>query len=164
MSLRSVLRRLSKLKEQENHLVPDLVIIDGGKGQLSAVKEVFDEFSCQIELISLAEKEEEIFTLNSTSPVILKKSDYALKLLQRIRDEAHRFAITFNRNLRLKRTLKSLLLEIDGIGGKKRDLLIDKFKDIKGIMSASVEELKTVSGIGDKQAKTIKEFFNKGDF
>ena len=164
-SLKEVLRRrLTRLAEQNSVEKPDLVIIDGGKGQLSSVKEVFDEFACDIDLISLAEREEEIFTLNSLNPVLLKKTDYTLKLLQRIRDEAHRFAITFNRNLRNKRTLKSILLEIDGIGRKKRDLLIDKFKDIKNIISASIEDLMTVEGIGEAQAKKIKEYFDGGNF
>lgn len=82
-------------------------------------------------------------------------------MLQRIRDEAHRFAITFNRDLRSKRTLSSLLGEIPGIGKVKRRLLMDKFKDISGIMAASEEELKKVEGIGDKQAGEIREFFHR---
>ena len=82
-------------------------------------------------------------------------------MLQRIRDEAHRFAITFNKNLRTKRSLQSLLTEIDGIGKKKRDALMDKFGDIASIKFASIEELSTTAGIGEVQAKKIKEFFSK---
>lgn len=164
-SLKEVLkRRLTRLEIEKDCEVPDLIIIDGGKGQLSSVKQVFDEFNYNIDLISLAEREEEIFTINSSSPVVLPKSDYALKLLIRIRDEAHRFAITFNRSLRNKRTLKSVLQEIDGIGAKKRNLLIDKFKDINKIKTATLEELKSVDGIGEVQAKKIKEFFENGSF
>ena len=114
-----------------------------------------------IDLISLAKREEEIFTPQSHVPVVLDKSDYCLRMLQRIRDEAHRFAITFNRDLRSKRTLSSLLGEIPGIGKVKRRLLMDKFKDISGIMAASEEELKKVEGIGDKQAGEIREFFHR---
>lgn len=107
-------RRLSKLgtEEEGRFPKPDLIIIDGGKGQLSSVKEIFDEMNVKdIDLISLAKREEEIFTPQSHVPVVLDKSDYCLRMLQRIRDEAHRFAITFNRDLRSKRTLSSLLGE-----------------------------------------------------
>ena len=163
-SLQEVLkRRLSKLgtEEEEKFSKPDLIVIDGGKGQLSSVKEIFDEFKIDdIDLISLAEREEEIFTLDKSEPLKLEKSDQALKILIRLRDEAHRFAITFNRDLRTKRTLKSLLTEIEGIGKVKRNALIDKFKDIAGLISASVEELMEVEGIGLKQAEKIKEFLS----
>ena len=119
----------------------------------------FDEMNIDgIDLISLAEREEEIFTPNLDNSIKLEKSDQALKMLIRLRDEAHRFAITFNRNLRTKRTLKSLLTEIDGIGKVKRNALIDKFKDISGLISASTKELMEVEGIGEKQAEKIKEF------
>ncbi len=161
-SLNEVLkRRLQKLGtlEEEKFPKPDLVVIDGGKGQLSAVKDLFKSYAPDVDLISLAEREEEIFKLNSKEPIVLNKQDYCLKMLQRIRDEAHRFAITFNRNLRGKRTLKSILTEIDGIGKKKRDALIDKFKDVSSIMSASIEELSQTAGIGEIQAQKIKEFF-----
>ena len=154
-------RRLEKLgtEEEDKFPKPDLIIIDGGKGQLSAVKDVILKYLPNVDIISLAEREEEIFTLDSKQPIVLSKTDYCLKMLQRIRDEAHRFAITFNRSLRNKRTLKSILTEIDGIGKKKRDALIDKFKDIPSIMSASVEEISQTNGIGEVYAKRIKEFF-----
>lgn len=161
-SLQEVLkRRLLKLgtSEEEKFAKPDLIVIDGGKGQLSSVKEIFEELKVEgIDLISLAEREEEIFTLYLSNSIKLEKSDQALKTLIRLRDEAHRFAITFNRNLRTKRTLKSLLTEIDGIGKVKRNALIDKFKDISGLISASVQELMEVEGIGEKQANKIKAF------
>lgn len=164
-SLQEVLRRrLSKLNtdEEERFSRPDLIVIDGGKGQLSSVKEIFEELNIEgIDLISLAERDEEIFTLYSLEPIKLSRSDKALQMLQRLRDETHRFAITFNRNLRNKRTLKSLLTEIDGIGRKKRDALIDKFKDIEGIISAPIEELSKTQGIGEKLAVKIKDFLLK---
>ncbi len=164
-SLQEVLRRrLSKLNtdEEDRFSRPDLIVIDGGKGQLSSVKEIFDELGVEgIDLVSLAEREEEIFTLFSNQPIKLPRSDKALQMLQRLRDETHRFAITFNRNLRNKRTLKSLLTEIQGIGKKKRDALIDKFKDIEGIISAPIEELAKTQGIGEKLAVKIKEFLLK---
>lgn len=157
-------RRLLRLNnDDEKWSKPDLILIDGGKGQLTAVKEAIERLAPDIEYISLAEKNEEIYTVDSKEPIILDKSDYCLKVLQRIRDEAHRFAITFNRQLRGKRTLKSILLEIEGIGAQKRNALLDAFKDIPSIKNASVEELMKVDKIGYKQAKKIKEYFDKED-
>ena len=158
-------RRLAKLgtDEEERFPKPDLMIIDGGKGQLSAVKEVFDEYGItDIELISLAERDEEIFTLFSNESIRLDRRDYALKVLQRIRDEAHRFAITYFRNLHSKRNLASLLQEIDGIGKKKQIALMQKFGTIDKIMKASEEELCQVDGIGAELAKKIKSTLKEG--
>ncbi len=156
-------RRLEKLNTEEEYKFPkpDLIIIDGGKGQLSAVKDLIFKYLPSVDLISLAEREEEIFTVDSKDPVVLSKKDYCLQMLQRIRDEAHRFAITFNKNLRTKRNLKSLLTEIDGIGKKKRDALMDKFLDIQTIKRATINELCEVEGIGETQAQKIKEFLSK---
>ncbi len=158
-------RRLAKLgtDEEERFPKPDLIIIDGGKGQLSAIKEIFDEFAIKdIELISLAEREEEIFTLFSEDSIRLDHRDYALKMLQRIRDEAHRFAITYFRSLHSKRNLASVLQEIDGIGKKKRMSLMEKFGTIDKIMRASVEELCEADGIGEELAKKIYTYFREG--
>ena len=158
-SLKEVLtRRLLKLGtiEEDKFPKPDLIIIDGGKGQLSSVKEVFDELNItDIDLISLAEREEEVFTLTSKNPVLMDKSDYALRLLQRIRDEAHRFAITFNRSLRSKRSLTSALDNIKGIGREKKKALIEKFKDLSGIISSTKDDFLSIKGIGEKQADEI---------
>lgn len=150
-------RRLERLiTDPEKFSKPDLVIIDGGKGQLSAVKEVFDEKGISdIDLIALAEKNEEIFTLEQNQPIVLRKDDYCLKMLQRIRDEAHRFAITYHRTLRGKRALSSVLDKVKGLGKVKKTALLLRFKDLSGIISASEEELKEVEGIGDKQAQLI---------
>ena len=157
-------RRLSKLntEEVERFPKPDLIIIDGGKGQLSAIKEVFDEMGIDdIELISLAEKEEEVFTLFSAESIRINHRDYALKMLQRIRDEAHRFAITYFRSLHSKRNLASVLEEIEGIGKKKRTALLEKFVTIDRIMSAEEKELCQVSGIGPELAKKIYLYFKE---
>ena len=157
-------RRLAKLgtEEEERFPKPDLIVIDGGKGQLSAVKEVFDEYGISdIELIALAEKDEEIFTLYAPESIRLDKRDYALKVLQRIRDEAHRFAVTYFRNLHSKRNLSSVLREIDGIGKIKQKALLDAFGTIDRIMRASVEELSKVEGVGRELAEKIKNFFHK---
>lgn len=157
-------RRLAKLgtDEEERFPKPDLIVIDGGKGQLSAIKEVFDEMGItDIELISLAEKEEEVFTLFSSESIRINHRDYALKMLQRIRDEAHRFAITYFRSLHSKRNLSSVLQEIEGIGKKKRMALLEKFGTIDKIMSADEKELSTAEGIGPELAKKIYNFFKE---
>ena len=157
-------RRLAKLgtDEEERFPKPDLIVIDGGKGQLSAVKEVFDEAGINdIELISLAEREEEIFTLFSNESILLDRRDYALKMLQRLRDEAHRFAITYFRNIHSKRNLASVLEEIDGIGKKKQKALMDKFGTIDKIISAKEEDLAQTEGIGAELAKKIKTHFKE---
>ncbi len=157
-------RRLAKFgtEEEERFPKPDLIIIDGGKGQLSAIKEIFDEMDIDdIELISLAEKEEEVFTLFSCESIRIDHRDYALKMLQRIRDEAHRFAITYFRSLHSKRNLASVLTEIEGIGAKKRKALIEKFGTIDKIIGASEAELCEVEGIGPSLAKSIYVYFKE---
>ena len=157
-------RRLAKLgsEEEERFPKPDLMIIDGGKGQLSAIKEIFDEYNVTgIDLISLAERDEEIFTLESKESIRLDKRDYSLKMLQRIRDEAHRFAITYFRSLHSKRNLASVLQEIEGVGKKKQIALMEKFGTIDKIMDASVEELCEVEGIGESLAEKIRTYFKE---
>ena len=156
-------RRLLKLgtDEEENFPMPDLIVIDGGKGQLSSVNEVMGEFKdLKIDLISLAEREEEIFTLFSNEPIVLPRRDFVLKMLQRLRDEAHRFAITYHKSTHEKTNLTSVLKQIDGIGEKKRKALMTAFGSLENIKRASLEELSKVEGIGEIRAKKIKEFFN----
>ena len=164
-SLQEVLRRrLAKLgtEEEERFEKPDLIIIDGGKGQLSAVKEIFDsEGVTDIDLISLAKREEEIFTLHSKESVILGRRDYCLQMLQRIRDEAHRFAITYFRNIHSKNALSSVLTEIDGVGKARRRALMDRFGTLDRIMRASVAELSAVEGISPALAEKIKNYFEE---
>ena len=114
-----------------------------------------------IELISLAEREEEVFTLFSEESISIDHRDYALKLLQRIRDEAHRFAITYFRSLHSKRNLESVLTEIEGIGKKKRMALLEKFGTIDKIMKADEKALMTAEGIGPDLAKKIYTYFKE---
>lgn len=164
-SLQEVLtRRLHKLgtEEEEKFPRPDLIIIDGGKGQLSSVKEIFDKMQIdEIELVSLAKREEEVFTLYRDESIKIPHRDYALKMLQRIRDEAHRFAITYFRNIHSKRNLQSVLSEIDGIGKVRRIALLEKFGTLDGILYASVEELSSVNGISIDMAKKIKTYLEE---
>ena len=159
-------RRLDRLiSSPDKFPKPDLIIIDGGKGQLSSVKEIFDKNGItDIDLIALAEKNEEIYTLDSNLPIILPKNDYCLRMLQRIRDEAHRFAITYHRSLRGKRALSSVLDSVKGLGKVKKQALLDRFKDISGIITATKEQLKEVEGIGDKQAELIIQTLTQEGF
>ena len=155
-------RRLAKIgtEEEEKFPKPDLIVIDGGKGQLSSVKEVFDDMGVSdIDLISLAKKEEEIFTLGSAEPIVLPRRDYVLRLLQRLRDEAHRFAITYHRQTHERTNLQSELKNIEGIGEVKRKALIEKFGSLENIKRATKEELTETDGIGEKQADSIMNYF-----
>ncbi|MBP5177282.1 MAG: excinuclease ABC subunit UvrC, partial [Clostridia bacterium] len=157
-------RRLNKLgtKEEARFPKPDLIIIDGGKGQLSSVKQVFDELGVDdIDLISLAKREEEIFTVYSNVPVVLPHSDYCLRMMQAIRDEAHRFAITYFRSKHNKRNLKSVLDDIKGIGKVKRNALLDRFGTAENVARAAIEDLKEIEGFGDKYAKIVFDHFHK---
>ena len=164
-SLKEVLsRRLAKLgtEEEERFPKPDLIIIDGGKGQLSAVKSIFDSMGVEgIDLASIAKQDEEIFTLNSPESVKIPRSDYSLRMVQRIRDEAHRFAVTYFRNLHSKNSLKSVLDGIGGVGKRKSVALMQKFSNIERIMNATEEELAQTDGIGPVLAKKIKAYLNE---
>ncbi len=164
-SLQEVLRRrLSKLgtEEEDRFPKPDLIIIDGGKGQLSAVKEIFDELGVAgIDLISLAKREEEIFTLDGKESIVLDKRDFCLHMLQRIRDEAHRFAITYFRNIHSKRSLSSVLTEIEGIGKVRRLALLEKFGSLDKIMKADVRQIASVEGISEAAAIRIKKYLEE---
>ena len=139
---------------------PDLLLIDGGFGQLTYAKQAQDKLGTNIPMISLAEKNEEICTLNSNIPIMLKKSDEALKLLQRVRDEAHRFAITYHRTLRGK-YLKSSLSEIEGLGTEKIKALLKYFKSVENVSKATKSELEKVDGIGKNLAETIFRFYHE---
>lgn len=155
-------RRLSRGIDGDNSFTdfPDLIVVDGGKGQLSSAKAVLDKLGVDIPLISLAKREEEIFTLNSNQPIILRKDSFALKLLQRIRDEAHRFAITYHRNLRSKR-YHSELDDIPYVGEIKRKILLKTFSNVKDIALCSVAELSAIKGIDTRTAQSVFDYYNK---
>lgn len=163
----AVRRRFRKGLEEREQLAtesgkfarfPDLLLIDGGKGQLSAVYEVLKELGLShLNLISLAKQEEEIFKPDSNEPIRLSRRSESLMLLQRVRDEAHRFAITYHKTLRDKRTKASKLDLVTGIGPKKKQLLLKRFGSVKRIKEATIEELMTVEGINFKLAESIKE-------
>ncbi|MGH7273432.1 MAG: excinuclease ABC subunit UvrC, partial [Nitrospiria bacterium] len=145
-------RQYSKVKETGGNL-PDLILIDGGKGQLSAALEVLDRIKLkEIDIIGLAkardEKEERVFLPGASEAIILPPSSPATHLLQRIRDEAHRFAVTYHRKLRGQEMVTSVLDEIDGIGEIRKRALLRHFGSLDGIQQATLEELEKVPELG----------------
>lgn len=160
----ALLRRFAHFNNQDEtsfNNKPDLIVVDGGKGQLSYALEAMAECSVNFPIIGLAERDEEIFIPNKSAPVILPRNSFALTMLQRLRDEAHRFAISFHKQLRAKRQTYSELLEIKGIGEKTVVILFNNFKIFANIKKASFEQLKTVKGVNEKQAKAIYDHFQK---
>ncbi len=141
--------------------LPDLIIIDGGKGQLHSAKEMLDGLNLNIPMIGLAKKLEEIFLPGSSDPVVLPHSAPALQILQSIRDEAHRFAITFHRSLRNKHTLVSALDNIPNIGVKRKKALIREFSTVSRIKQATIRQLEAVDGMNATAAKSVYDFFAK---
>jgi len=152
--LQEVLRRRFTKLIQEEGAIPDLLLIDGGKGQWSAAFHVLMEFSLtDVPLVSLAKKEELLFISGHMEGLRLKRTSPALKLLQSIRDEAHRFALSYHRNIREKKSFSSQLDGIPGIGPKRKTALLDRFKTIQYIKNASLEELAPI--IGKKTAAQL---------
>jgi excinuclease ABC subunit C len=141
--------------------MPDLIIIDGGKGQLSAAMEVMQELHLDIPTVGLAKENEEIFIPGSPDPIILPRTSQALYLVQRIRDEAHRFGITYHRKLRSDRTFNSVLDEIPGIGPKRKQLLLKHFGSIRAISAASIDELAALDGMTRDAAEKVKEYVGR---
>lgn len=154
MMREALTRRYSKLGMEE---LPDLILIDGGKGQLGIAVDVLEKLKKfeYLDIISIAKREEEIFKSYESEPYIFEKSDETLKILQRLRDESHRFGITHHRKLRSKRNVKSALDSILGIGPKRKKELIKKFGLIKNIKNAKIEELMEV--VPENVAILIKE-------
>lgn len=140
--------------------LPNLVVIDGGKGQLSSALEVIRGLGlADLPVVGLAKREEEIFIPHQSTSILLDRDSAALHLIQRIRDEAHRFAITFHRKLRGKRNLVSVLDHVEGIGPKRRQALWKVFKTLEAMKAASVEELAAVEGMNTAVAQTLYDFF-----
>ena len=163
-SMKEVLtRRMEKLNSEDISFssMPDLIIIDGGKGQLSSAVEILEKYNYKNDLVSLAKREEEVFKPNESLPYILKKGSYSLRLVQLARDEAHRFAITFNRQLRAKGMYKGGLESIAGVGPVTKRALLRQFKTIENIKNATLEELEQTKGVTKPTAKIIYEHFRK---
>ncbi len=141
--------------------VPDLILIDGGKGQLSSALQVLLELGfSNIPIAGIAKREEEIFMPYNEEPIILDRSSQGLYLIQRVRDEAHRFAITYHRNIRQKKSIQSELDTINGIGKVKKKALLKKFGSTEKIKNSSIKEIATIKNINDNLAKNILEVLN----
>ncbi len=139
-------------------VLPDLVLIDGGKGQLSAALSAMNEAGVgSVPVASLAKENEEVFIPRRKEPIVLPGSSPGLQLLQRVRDEAHRFALGYHHKLRRRETFGSLLDSIPGIGPKRKRALLKQFGSVQGIRKASTEELAAARGITGSLAKRIKE-------
>jgi excinuclease ABC subunit C len=161
-------RRLERLNNPEEadesfSSIPDLIVIDGGKGQLAyALDSLALQGRQDLQIISLAERNEDVYLgTDPKNAVVLPKDSVALQLLQRVRDEAHRFAITYHRNLHGKRMNESILTTIDGIGKKKSADLLKKFGSVENIRRATDEEIALVDGFSVKSAGLLKENLEK---
>ena len=158
-SMREVIKRRYSRLLKENKEFPDLIIIDGGKGQLSSAVEILEELGVKNQdIISLAKRIEEVFLPNKSIPVLFPTNSQALYFFQRIRDEAHRFAITFHRSLREKSALHSELDDIEGLYKKNKKILIEKYSDIGKISKLTKEELMLL--MTQKQAQLVYDYFN----
>ncbi len=163
-AMQETLTRFLLEVDKEPDMKPDLIIIDGGKGQLSSSVEALAQSAhSDIQIISLAKRAEEVFTPMSNVSVILPRSSSALRLLVTVRDEAHRFAINFHRKRRSKRTLESELEAIPGIGEQSKFLLLKELGSVEAIKQATIEELCSIKGIGQKTAEHIHNYFSNGE-
>lgn len=161
-SMREVIqRRYQKLLDERSEF-PDLIMVDGGKGQLSSAVEVLAALGISDQpIIGLAKRLEEVFVPGKGEPEFMPKTSTGLRLLQQVRDEAHRFAITFHRSLRNKRTLQTELDLIEGIGKKRATELLEAFGSVQGVKFATTEQLAEI--VGEKVAGTIREYFSTSD-
>ena len=141
--------------------LPDLVVIDGGLGQVNAARGVLDELGLHdMPVIGLAKEREEVWLPNATGPLVLPATSQALYMLQRLRDEAHRFAITYHRKLRGKAQTKSLLDEVPGVGPARKRALLRVFGSTRQMRSATVEQIASVPGISHDLAEKIHSGLN----
>ena len=155
-SMREVVGRYFRRRLEESKPLPDLVVIDGGKGQLSSAQSVLEELGLgNMQLISLAKREEEIFVPGRGDSIQLKRRSPALRMLQQARDEAHRFAITFQRARRSARTITSELLRIPGVGERRRRELLHAFGSLQGVKDASIEQIAALPGFSTKTAQKV---------
>lgn len=157
-AIQEVLTRYLTRRRDEGLPLPDLFLIDGGKGQLNAAIEAAERLGfTELQFASLAKREEEVFLPGRSDPLRLSRRSPSLRLLQRIRDEAHRFGLAYNRKRRTQRTITSELLNIPGVGPRRRRLLLERFGSLAGVKSASVSELATVPGFSTRLAERVLE-------
>ena len=156
--MREVVQRRYRKILEDGGPFPDLVLIDGGKGQLSAAYEALEAIGLgKLVAVGIAKKEEVLFTRDQGEPIVLDEHDPALLLLQRIRDEAHRFAVTFHRKARSMRDLRSQLDDVPGVGPRRRRALLTTFGSLAGVRRATREELAVV--VGQKVAAQVIDYF-----
>jgi excinuclease ABC subunit C len=157
-AIQEVLTRYLTRRRDEQLPVPELFLIDGGKGQLNAAVDAAERLGFGgLQFASLAKREEEVFLPGRSEPLRLSRRSPSLRLLQRIRDEAHRFGLAYNRKRRTQRTITSELLNIPGVGPRRRRLLLERFGSLAGVKSASVSELATVPGFSTRLAERVLE-------
>jgi excinuclease ABC subunit C len=153
-----VVSRFLRRRLEEGKPLPDLMVIDGGKGQLGAAQEAArDSGAAQLPLASLAKREEEIYLPGREEPLRLSRRSPSLKLLQRARDEAHRFAVTYSRGRRAKRIITSELLTVPGVGPRRRRALLERFGSVAGVRTATPAEIASLPGISQTLADRILE-------
>ena len=156
--MREVVQRRYRKVLEEGGPFPDLILIDGGKGQLSAAYDALEAIGLgSLVAVGIAKKEEVLFTRERQDPAVLAENDPGLLLLQRIRDEAHRFAVTFHRRARSMRDFRSALDEVPGIGSRRRRALLTAFGSLAGVRRATREELSAV--VGAKAAAAVIDHF-----
>lgn len=159
-AMREVVQRRYRKILEDGGPFPDLMLIDGGKGQLTAAYEALQQIGLgNLVAVGIAKKEELLFTRDRPDPIVLPENDPALLLIERIRDEAHRFAVTFHRKARSMRDLRSQLDAVPGIGPKKRRALLTRFGSLAGVRRATREELEMV--VGPKVAASVIDYFAK---
>ncbi|MBK8004037.1 MAG: excinuclease ABC subunit UvrC [Gemmatimonadetes bacterium] len=155
-AIHEVVTRYFTRRTQEGAPLPDLVVIDGGKGQLSSAKDALDQLGLgAMPLVSLAKKEEEVFFPDRPESLRLSRRSPALRLLQRIRDETHRFGVAYNRKRRTERTITSALLDIPGVGPSRRRALLERFGSLAGVRSATAAEIATLPGFSTTLAERV---------
>jgi excinuclease ABC subunit C len=161
-SMEEVVRRYFRRRRDEQKPLPDLAVIDGGKGQLSAATSALAALELEdVAVIALAKREEEVFVPGSSEPILLDRRNRALHLLQRIRDEAHRFALRYNRKLRSKRTIRSELGDIPGIGPQRQQVLLRRFGSVKGLRQATRDEIAHIPGFSEALASRILTYLGR---
>jgi excinuclease ABC subunit C len=159
-AMREVVQRRYRKVLEDGGPFPDVILIDGGKGQLTAAYEALQQIGlANLVAVGIAKKEELLFTRDRQDPIVLPENDPALLLIERIRDEAHRFAVTFHRKARSMRDLRSQLDEVPGIGPRRRRALLTKFGSVAGVRRATREELDAV--VGPKAAAAVIDYFAK---
>ncbi|MGY8799569.1 MAG: excinuclease ABC subunit UvrC [Longimicrobiales bacterium] len=161
-SMEEAVQRYFRRRRDEEKPLPDLAVVDGGKGQLSAAVGALASLGLgDVAVIALAKREEEVFMPGSSDPILLDRRNRALHLLQRIRDEAHRFAVRYNRKLRKKHTIRSDLGEIPGIGPQRQRTLLRRFGSLKGVKEATKEEIARVPGFSQALASRILTYLGR---